>query len=201
MGRLVATLEHDDNIDHEAVLRDQVNGALGDLHTIDDHVFASQRTSADQIEHEVRSRLLREHDDFSPPSGARQPADVRWRRFHINIKSMDLARSFHMPNLVSADSLWRLLERGDHFMLLRLAHRNGKIENWDFWNIQDISWQHLTLGALGAGQIQIKNALLPLTAHQGSRDTWRQQWRERMIEFYEHERVKIDKRMIKWSNR
>lgn len=185
--------------EHE--LTELVSRAMHDLSRIDEHAFASQRTMADQIEHEVRTRLIGHDPDFAAPQGARRPADVTWRNFHINIKSMDLNRDFHMPNLISADSLWRLLERGDHFMLLRIAHRDGTVQTCDFCNIQDISWSDLALGALGAGQIQIRDGTKPLTVHSQNRTDWIAQWRQRMIEFYRHEHHKINRRLIKWSNR
>lgn len=185
----------------ESELTELVSGAMHDLSRIDEHAFASQRTMADQIEHEVRTRLIGHDPDFAAPQGVRRPADVTWRRFHINIKSMDLNRSFHMPNLISADSLWRLLARGDHFMLLRIAHRDGIVQTWDLCNIQDISWDDLTLAALGAGQIQIRDGTKPLTMHGQDRTGWIAQWRQRMIEFYQHEHQKITRRLITWSNR
>lgn len=187
--------------DPEYQLRCLITTAMHDLALIENHAFASQRTTADQIEHEVRERLLGMSRGFMPPAGPRRPGDVTWHNFHINIKSTDLDKSFHMPNLISADNLWKLLSQGQHFMLLRFSHNQGRIQHWDLWNIQDISWDHLTLGALGAGQIQIRDALKPLTAHDTDRESWRNQWKQRMIDFYQKERVKIDKRIEKWSNR
>ena len=187
-------------IDAEHELKRMIESVMDSLPLVESHAFGSQRTTADWIEHEIRSRLIRLGQGFRPPGGPRRPGDVTWNHYHINIKSTDLTKDFHMPNLISSENLWKLLERGDEFVLLRLIHRDGKIEDWDFWNIQDISWDCLQIGALGTGQIQIKNATKPLTTGD-DRPSWRQQWQSKMMDFYQREQTKIGKRLAKWSNR
>ena len=164
--------------------------------------FASHRTSADQVEHAVRNILMKSDGRFKPPKSARTAADVLFEdeiTHHINIKSMDVSKEFHMPNLVGADSLRRILDRGEKFYLLRIHHHSGEIIKKEFWNIEDINWSCLQLGALGAGQIQMRNGLAPLQCHEGGSDLWRQQWKDKMISHYQHEIEKCNKRIKKWQ--
>lgn len=168
------------------------------------NVWGSQRTSADQIEHAVREQLLSVDSRFQRPVGPRAPGDIMWRgtdTVHINIKTTDLDKAFHMPNLISADNLWRIFERGEHFFLLKIFHRSGQLDHTEFWNIKEVDWNRLQVSALGSGQIQIRNGMTPLTAHQGDHDHWVKRWQQEMIKFYHKEITKINKRIGKWEKR
>lgn len=178
--------------------------SLVNLEDIVQHDFASQRTSADQLEHAVRETLLAADPRFCGPVGVRAPGDILYQGdvlCHINIKTTDASKDFHMPNLISADNLWKIFAKGESFYLLRIIHRSGQIISKDFHDIRDIDWSNLQLGALGSGQIQIKNGLNPIVPNPGSRDEWMTQWKHKMIKFYDNELVKINKRLIKWSSR
>lgn len=178
---------------------------LGSLDLLGNQVpadFGSQRTSADQIEHAVRQMLLQSDQRFRPPVGVRASGDILFDAdalCHINIKSTDLSKEFHMPNLISAENLRKICDRQERFYLLRILHRSGEIISKEFWQITEIEWGNLQLGALGTGQIQIRNGLNPLTPHAGDRDSWMQQWREHMISFYTKEISKAERRRASWQ--
>ena len=166
--------------------------------------FGSHRTSADQIEHSVRAMLLGADARFKPPASARSSGDVLYQGdvlCHINIKSTDTTKQFHMPNLISANSLSKILARGETYYLVRILHHGGKISAKEAWDIRDISWENLQIGALGAGQIQIRNGLTPLTMHQGSEKDWMDQWYRMMVSYYQKEITKAQKRMLQWQPR
>lgn len=189
--------------DHD-ILQDLESHILESLAALDDlaHMdFGSHRTSADQIEHAVRNKLLESNIRFKPPGSARSSGDVLYHGnvlCHINIKSMDISKQFHMPNLISANSLKRILDRGERYYLVRILHDNGQIQQKEAWDIRDIDWQHLQIGALGAGQIQIRNGLIPLTKHVGTREEWLEQWRLMMVSYYNKEIKKAQKRISAW---
>ena len=185
-------------------LKNIVMESLLNLNDIDSHAFASQRTSADQIEHAVREMLLSADSRFDKPAGVRASGDILWRGdtlCHINIKTTDIDKDFHMPNLISADNLWKIFSKNENFYLMRLFHSNGKITHKEFWDIRDIHWDNLQLGALGSGQLQLKNGLNPITTSVTDHDTWMKDWRNKMISFYEKEQIKIEKRLKKWQER
>lgn len=174
---------------------------LGDLDHMD---FASHRTSADQIEHAVRTILMGSDQRFNAPKSARSSGDVIYGGevlCHINIKSTDTSKQFHMPNLISANSLKRIFDRGELYYLVRVLHNNGRIESKEAWDIRDIAWQHLQIGALGAGQIQIRDGMKPLTKHQGTKEQWISEWQSTMVSFYQKEISKANLRMLQWSPR
>jgi hypothetical protein len=188
----------------EQTLYDVVHGVLADFHAIDQHRFASQRTTADQIEHSVRSMLLAADPGFRAPQGPRRPGDVMYGgtpTFHINIKSMDITKKFHMPNLISSENLWRLLDQAQEFVILKFQHQAGVILGHEIWNIQDIDWQCLQISALGTGQIQLRRGGDAILPYQGSRDEWRRELCQHMLEFYQREKLKADRRIAKWRQR
>lgn len=184
-------------------LEDLVMSYLSNLEDQILHEFGSQRTSADQIEHAVRAMLIAADDRFSAPPSARTPADVYFRDdvlCHINIKSMDLSKDFHMPNLISASSLKKILTKGERFYLLRISHDAGQIRSKEIWDIRNIDWTNLQVSALGAGQIQLKNGTNPVVPHEGDTDSWMEDWRSSMVSYYEKEIRKSQKRIKEWSN-
>lgn len=172
--------------------------SLDDLEHMD---FASHRTSADQIEHSVRTMLLESDPGFKPPTSARSSGDVLYSGdvlCHINIKSTDTSKQFHMPNLISANSLRRIHQRGERYYLIRILHRGGTILSKEAWDIMDIDWKHLQIGALGAGQIQIKDGMVPLTKYHGTKDEWITEWQRIMAAFYRKEISKANRRLMEW---
>lgn len=192
------------NADTIAELQQLVAAAVSNLQNVDRYEFGSQRTSADQIEHAVRNLLLDSDSRFAKPVGVRAPGDLLFRGTklcHINIKTTDLDKTFHMPNLISADNLWKIFSNDQLFFLLRVTHRSGTIAGTDFHDIRSIDWSNLQIGALGTGQLQIRNGLKPLTASSCSADEWMTQWRTIMLDFYDREAVKISKRLNKWKAR
>ena len=68
-----------------------------------------------------------------------------------------------MPNLTSVERLARFYEDDqNYFVLLLIAYTMSdvhvNVERVHFVPIEFLSWQCLTIGALGWGQIQIANA-------------------------------------------
>jgi len=167
--------------------------------------YGSQRTSADQLEHAARELLLNHDQRFRKPNGVRAPGDILFvdgrKTYHINIKSVDHSKDFHMPNLISVDNLWRIFEKGDEFCLLILAHSAGSLISKTFVDIRTVDWRCLRLAALGTGQIQIKDSSKPLVAWQGDAQSWMQQMKQEVIIFYEHEKLKLEQRLNSWRSR
>lgn len=64
-----------------------------------------------------------------------------------------------------------------------------------FIPIEFLSWECLTIGALGWGQIQIANANFVTVNEAYSRKKWMIELCDVMLEFYPKEVLKIDKRI------
>jgi len=105
-----------------------------------------------------------------------------------------------MPNLTSVERLARFYE-GDknYFVVLNVKYSiegtKVKVRDAHFIPIEFLSWECLTIGALGWGQIQIANANL-ITINEGySRKQWMIELCDVMLEFYPREIGKIQDRM------
>jgi len=83
----------------------------------------------------------------------------------IDVKTHRLDTKFNMPNLTSVQRLARFYEDDkNYFVILAVAYSvvelQIKVERVHFVPIEFLSWDCLTIGALGWGQIQIANSNL-----------------------------------------
>jgi hypothetical protein len=143
--------------------------------------------------------------EYSASFARRAMADLAFKdvagNYHvIDVKTHRADAKFNMPNLVSVERLARFYEEDINvFSVLYVRYTtSGKrvvVDHVAFTPIEWLSWNCLTLGALGWGQIQIANAnrfeIVPGT----SRRTWMLQLCDELLEFYPKEEQKIAKRI------
>lgn len=118
----------------------------------------------------------------------------------IDVKTHRLDTHFNMPNLTSVERLARFYEDdNNYFVVLTVAYKitgtQIKVEKVHFIPIEFLSWECLTVGALGWGQIQIANSNNIIVTPQYSRKKWMLEFCDIMLEFYPKEVTKIDKRI------
>lgn len=118
----------------------------------------------------------------------------------VDVKTHRLDTHFNMPNLTSVERLARFYEDdNNYFVVLSLAYlvkgTKLKIDNVHFVPIEFLSWDCLTIGALGWGQIQIANSNNIVVNPKYSRKKWMLEFCDVMLEFYPKEISKIDSRI------
>jgi hypothetical protein len=118
----------------------------------------------------------------------------------VDVKTHRLDTHFNMPNLTSVERLTRFYEDdNNYFVLLTVAYAvkgtKVKVEKVHFVPIEFLSWDCLTIGALGWGQIQIANSNKIIVNPKYSRKKWMLEFCDVMLEFYPKEIEKIDKRI------
>jgi hypothetical protein len=118
----------------------------------------------------------------------------------VDVKTHRLDTHFNMPNLTSVERLARFYEDdNNYFVVLSLAYlvkgTKLKIDNVHFIPIEFLSWDCLTIGALGWGQIQIANSNNIVVNPKYSRKKWMLEFCDVMLEFYPKEISKIDSRI------
>lgn len=118
----------------------------------------------------------------------------------VDVKTHRLDTHFNMPNLTSVERLTRFYEDdNNYFVLLTVAYAvkgtKVKVEKVHFVPIEFLSWDCLTIGALGWGQIQIANSNKIIVNPKYSRKKWMLEFCNVMLEFYPKEIEKIDKRI------
>jgi hypothetical protein len=105
-----------------------------------------------------------------------------------------------MPNLTSVERLSRFYEAdNNYFVVLSIAYdvvgTKVEVKNVHFVPIEFLSWDCLTVGALGWGQIQIANSNKIQVIPGNPRKQWMLDFCDIMLEFYPKEILKIDKRI------
>jgi hypothetical protein len=118
----------------------------------------------------------------------------------VDVKTHRLDTHFNMPNLTSVERLTRFYEDdNNYFVVLTVAYAvkgtRVKVERVHFVPIEFLSWECLTIGALGWGQIQISNSNKIVVDAKCSRKKWMLEFCDVMLEFYPKELQKIDKRI------
>ena len=120
----------------------------------------------------------------------------------VDVKTQRLDTEFNMPNLTSVKRLSRLYEDDKkYFVVLKVDYKikdlKVAIDKITFVPIEFLSWDCLTLGALGWGQIQIANAntVVVLPKKSRNRKDWMIKMCDNLLDFYPGEILKINERM------
>lgn len=118
----------------------------------------------------------------------------------VDVKTHRLETHFNMPNLTSVERLTRFYEDDrNYFIVLMVKYSiermKVKVRKAHFVPIEFLSWDCLTIGALGWGQIQIANANIIKVNEGQSRKKWMLELCDVMLEFYPKEVGKIQDRI------
>jgi len=143
--------------------------------------------------------------DYSADFARRAMADLAFQDrdglyYVVDVKTHRLETHFNMPNLTSVERLARFYEDDrNYFVILMVSYTmNGnKVEAKaaHFVPVEFLSWECLTIGGLGWGQIQIANANVISIQEGYSRKRWMLELCDVMFEFYPKEIEKIGKRI------
>lgn len=119
--------------------------------------------------------------------------------YAVDVKTHNLDTQFNMPNLISVKRLAKFYKNDSNtFCILIIAYRviDNRIiyEDCKFTPIEAFSWNCLTLGALGWGQIQIANANNLLFNQTVNRKQWMLDLCDKLETFYDEEIGKIVER-------
>lgn len=130
--------------------------------------------------------------------------DVNDNYYIVDVKSHRKEAGFHMPNLTSVERLSRFYEDNkNYFTILSVSYtvNETKITAKDihFVPIEFLSWQCLTIGALGWGQIQIANSDHIIIDDKCTRKSWMLQLCDTLLEFYPKEIGKINNRIRRFE--
>lgn len=130
--------------------------------------------------------------------------DTNGRYYAIDCKTHNLNTSFNMPNLISVRRLANFYKNDSNvFCILIVEYEvvQGELHyrKCYFRPIEMFSWDCLTLGALGWGQIQIANANKLNFNEKLDRKSWMLQLCNILDSFYDEEIGKIQDRKL-WFN-
>lgn len=112
---------------------------------------------------------------------------------------------FSMPNLVSIAKLRHLLEVEDTDLLClfvdykRSASGKVSVVKMEAHYVWEIDWSCLSIGSLGKGQLQIKNANLPIVTTPVGRAAWKTLLYRNARAFHERVLTRTQKEAASWS--
>jgi hypothetical protein len=176
---------------------------------LSERTISSPRAAGDAIQSLLEDNIEQILGDiiseYSADFARRAMADVAFTDrndcYHVvDIKTHRLDTHFNMPNLTSVERLARFYEDDkNHFVILMIAYsvsgNHLEVKKVHFVPIEFLSWECLTIGALGWGQIQIANSNNILTIPHNHRKKWMLELCEVMLAFYPKEISKIDTRI------
>ena len=174
----------------------------------------SPRAAGDAIQGIISDNFRRLLGDlcteYSTDFARRAMADLAFQDkdgfyYVVDVKTHRLETHFNMPNLTSVERLARFYEDDrNYFVILMLSYSMGgskvKAKTAHFVPIEFLSWDCLTIGALGWGQIQISNANMISVSEGYSRRSWMLELCDVMLEFYPKEIEKTGQRIEYFQN-
>jgi hypothetical protein len=116
------------------------------------------------------------------------------------VKTHRIGTHFNLPNLTSVERLARFYEDDKNYFVVLIVKYSiqgtqVKVKQAHCVPIEFLSWDCLTIGALGWGQIQIANANVMKINEGYSRKQWIIELCDVMLAFYPREIGKIKDRM------
>ncbi len=191
----------------EARIREFLNGHPDFL---GEDTIGSTRATGDAIQHILEEnfpgiigKFCRE---YSAGFARRAMADLAFTDrkdlyYVVDVKTHRLETRFNMPNLTSVERLARFYEDDkNYYVMLMIAYNvvsgvSIHVEKVHFIPIAFLSWDCLTIGALGWGQIQIANASKIVVNQRYSRKKWMLELCDVLFEFYPREIEKVKGRI------
>jgi len=171
-----------------------------------------QRTVGDLIESKVSEILFNSISELisekRAPRSKKSIEDVTLVSngvlYYIDPKTHDINSDFSMPNLTSVEKIKKLFDTTDKeliYVFVSYAITDGMVIISDIkvfflWEL-DISI--LGVGALGKGQLQIKNANKDLVFTQKGKVGWYGDFKLLMQEFLKKQLIKVNKQILEWS--
>ena len=194
------------NIDIKTTLRNGLDKELTVSESLQ-HRAVGDLLEADSIELVKRKypELIREAsskrsiDDFSIVDGEKEMLFDIKTHYIQNVEG-----AFSMPNLISVKRLKGVLEDPNKTLsyvfvdYTRVGDRLT-VEDVTVKQIWELDWSMLRIGALGKGQLQIKDANKELTYTDIGRDKWFEILKEEVRKFYIKQISKTEKEILNWT--
>jgi hypothetical protein len=120
--------------------------------------------------------------------------------YFIDIITHNINKVFARPNITTVKTIEKLYSNPKNIFLILLVHynpdqQNNFITEVQLFPIEWLDWDSLDIGALGNGQIQIKDSGNVVINKNAKRDNWNREFQNRLITFYKKQQAKISKRI------
>lgn len=171
-----------------------------------------QRTVGDLIENKVSDILFNSKNKLiSETKLARSKKSIEdvtliseGVTYYVDPKTHNVESDFSMPNLTSVDKIKKLFSSDKNeliyvFVSYQLTNQMVVIEDIKVFLLQDLDTSILGIGALGKGQLQIKNANKELKFTNKNKSEWYLDFKKLVQEFLKKQINKINKQIVEWG--
>jgi hypothetical protein len=171
-----------------------------------------QRTVGDLVESRVTEILMNSKSDLitetKGPRSKKSIEDVTLVSdlvsFYIDPKTHDMGSGFSMPNLTSIDKIKKLFlsdKKELIYVSVSYTNENGWVNIHDIkvFFIWELDISILGVGALGKGQLQIKNAKKDLVFTDKGKQKWYADFKKLVQEYLKKQIIKINKQILEWE--
>ena len=166
--------------------------------------YSGHRTIGDMIEVEVINELSQNYNIVEGKS-KRSIDDFSIGNDLYDVKTHhENEGGFSMPNLISVKRLKGVLEDESKtlsYVFVDYTRNDDEVKITDVHikYVWELDWSMLSIGALGKGQLQIKDANKELVFTDIGRDEWFKILKVKVLEFYQKELTKIGKEIDLWN--
>jgi len=170
------------------------------------------RTVGDLVESRVTEILMNAKSDLitetKGPRSKKSIEDVtlvsNGVSYYIDPKTHDINSGFSMPNLTSVDKIKKLfLSDKKELIYVSVSYmiENGWVNIVDIkvFFIWELDISILGIGALGKGQLQIKNAKKDLVFTEKGKHKWYGDFKKLVQEYLRKQIIKINKQILEWE--
>lgn len=171
-----------------------------------------QRTVGDLIENKV-TELLFASDNIliTEKRVARSRKSIEdvtlisgGKTFYIDPKTHNLDSDFSMPNLTSIQKLKKLFSSENEeliyvFVTYRVYDGVINIQDIKVFFVWELDMEILGIGALGKGQLQIKDAHNDFKFQDKGKTEWFNQFKTLVQEFLKKQLKKVNKQIVEWE--
>lgn len=191
------------------LIKTQLDENLTDFELVDG---GQQRTVGDLIESKVSEILKNTSSDLiteiRAPRSKKSIEDVTLISsgvtYYIDPKTHDVNSDFSMPNLTSIEKIKKLFLKSTEelvyvFVSYRIQEGVINIVDVKVFFIWELDISILGIGALGKGQLQIKNANESLVFTSKGKENWYDDFKKVVQVYLKKQITKIKKQIIDWE--
>lgn len=170
-----------------------------------------QRTVGDLIESKITEILFNSDSELitekREPRSKKSIEDVTLVSggvsYYIDPKTHDQNSDFSMPNLTSIDKIKKLFSSNEQeliYVFVSYVLDNGMVMIGDIkvFSIWELDISILGIGALGKGQLQIKNANNELVFTNKGKQEWFEDFKKLVQEYLKKQITKTNKQILEW---
>lgn len=171
-----------------------------------------QRTVGDLIENKISDILFNSNSELitekREPRSKKSIEDVTLVSggvlYYIDPKTHDTNSDFSMPNLTSIDKIKKLFSSDEQeliYVFVSYGLENGMVVISDIkvFFIWELDISILGIGALGKGQLQIKNANNELVFTNKGKQEWFEDFKKLVHEYLKKQITKTNKQILEWE--